>query len=376
MGFWTSGSKIQLFRFLGIAFLIDPVWLIIFGLMTLSLASQFSKDYPHWTSLHYWAAGLITCFLFFSSIVFHEMAHSLVAKAAGVPVRSITLFILGGLSKLGKEVHKPGVEFAVAVAGPAASIGLSVLFGFLWLLSQARWEMLSALAEWLMQINLLLALFNLIPGFPLDGGRILRSILWGIFDNFAKATRVASAVGRGAASLFFAGAVALALSGQFIYGLWSLFIGWFLWVACRQNERQIRIRESLAGLRAADLMIPNCPRVEAGSTLANVSDKFSATPQPPCLLVLEHGALKGLIQRDHIGLISPDRWLDTAVDEVMTPLERLRRVDPSQDVLKIAETMDREDIQYVPVLDEGRLVGVLGRLEIFQILTNRSQALA
>lgn len=157
---WVPGSKIQLFKLLGITFQVAPTWAIVFALMTFSLASQFSKEYPHWSSLHHWAAGVTTCLLFFTSIIFHELGHSLVAKTVGLPVRSITLFILGGISQIGKEVQRPGVEFLVAAAGPAASILLSMVFGLVWVAAQAHSETVGALAAWLMQINLLLALFN------------------------------------------------------------------------------------------------------------------------------------------------------------------------------------------------------------------------
>jgi Zn-dependent protease/predicted transcriptional regulator len=372
-GSWMSGSKIQLFRMLGITFQVDSAWLIVFALMTLVLASQFSKDYPHWSSFHYWSAGIFTCLLFFASIVFHELAHSLVAKVAGLPVRSITLFILGGISQIGKEVQHPGVEFLVAAAGPAASLALAAAFGLLWVASQTSWEIMGALAKWLMQINLLLVLFNLIPGFPLDGGRILRSILWGVSGNFSRATRMASAAGRGTAAVFFAGGLALLFASYFLFGLWAFFIGWFLWAASRQNERQLLFRESLAGLNAADVMISDCPRVEASSSLASVKERLSTDSASSCFLVLECGNLKGLISRDQLGMVSPEHWSTATVERVMTPLSALRWVSPQQDLLRVIETMDRDGISYVPVLHDGQVLGVVGRQEILQLLRSRFQ---
>jgi Zn-dependent protease/CBS domain-containing protein len=372
-GSWIPGSKIQLFKLLGITFQIDPAWLIVFAFMTLALATQFAKDYPHWSSFHTWSVGILTCLLFFASIIFHELAHSLVAKVAGLSVRSVTLFILGGISQIEKAVHHPGVEFLVSAAGPAASLALSAAFGLLWFASRASWETMGALAEWLMQINLLLALFNLIPGFPLDGGRILRSILWGISGNFSRATRAASIAGKGTAGVFFVGGLALLLASHFLYGLWTFFIGWFLWAASRESERQVVFRESLAGLNAADVMISDCPRVEVSSNLATVNERLSTDSATSCFLVLECGDLKGLISRDQLGTVSREQWSTATVEGVMTPLSALRWVSPRQDLLRVVETMDREDIRYVPVLEDGRLLGVVRRQEILQLLRNRFQ---
>src|SRR5438093_10811971 len=155
-----TGPKIRLFRLWGIEFQIDASSFIIFGLMTFSLASQFAGEYPHWAGFRHWVVGIVTSALFFASIIFHEIAHSLVARVNGLQVRSITLFILGGISQIGREAQRPGTEFLVAIAGPAASIGLACLFGVTWLLTRAHSEILGAVAEWLSQINLVLVIFN------------------------------------------------------------------------------------------------------------------------------------------------------------------------------------------------------------------------
>ena len=191
-----STSKLKLFRLLGITFQIDLAWMLVFALMAFSLAAQFSKEYPNWSVAHYWIVGIVTCLLFFVSIILHELAHCLVARAAGLPVQSITLFILGGVSHIGKEAQRPGIEFLVSVAGPLASVAISASFAVLHVATRSNFETVAAVAEWLAEINLVLVLFNLIPAFPLDGGRILRSALWGISGDFSKATRIASVVGR------------------------------------------------------------------------------------------------------------------------------------------------------------------------------------
>lgn len=371
----VRGQKIRLFNFLGISFQIDLAWIFVFALLTFSLASQFSKEHPAWSWIHYSAAGILCCLLFFASIVLHELAHCMVARATGLPVRSITLFILGGISEIGREAQRPGIEFLVAAAGPVASVAVSAAFAVLWLASRAHLETVGALAEWLAEINLMLALFNLIPSFPLDGGRILRAALWAVFGDFSRATRVASTMGRVVASLFFFGGVLLMFGGHFAYGFWTLFIGWFLWVASRQNEKQADLRDSLVGVTAGDLMVTDCPRVEKGSRLSSLREKLEGASQR-CFLVLDNGSLNGMLEWEEVGSIPRDSWEKTLVEDVMTPLPRLRSIQPGQDIVKILEAMDREGLRYVPVFGDGRLLGILGRSRVYHFLQNRFHAKA
>jgi len=366
----VQGQRIRLFKLLGISFQIDLAWIFVFALLTFSLASQFSKEYPHWSWMHYSAAGVLCCLLFFVSIILHELAHCLVAKAAGLSVRSITLFILGGVSQIGREAQRPGIEFLVAAAGPFASVVVAAIFAVLWVATRAQLETVGALAEWLAEINLMLALFNLIPAFPLDGGRILRAALWGVFGDFSRATRIASTIGRTIASLFFFGGVLLMLGGYFAYGFWTLFIGWFLWVASRQNEKQANLRDSLAGVTAGDLMVTDCPRVEKGSSLSSLRERLEGASQR-CFLVLDNGSLSGMLEWEQLGSVPKDSWEKTLVDDVMTPLARLRSIEPSQDIVNILEAMDREGLRYVPVFGDGRLLGILGRSRAYHFMQNR-----
>ncbi len=366
-----GGHKIKLFKLLGIAFQIDLAWLFVFTLLTFSLASQFAKDYPHWSVFHYSIAGVLTCLLFFASIVLHELGHCLVAKASGLPVRSITLFILGGVSQIGREAQRPGVEFLVAAAGPATSILLSSVFGMLWLATEGRLETVAALAEWLAEINVMLAAFNMIPAFPLDGGRILRAALWGIYGDFTRATRLASSVGRGVALLFFSGGILLMFGSYFAYGFWMLFIGWFLWVASRQNESQVAARESLAGVTAGDVMTTDCPRIERGRSLAELYDMHMESGPLQCCLVLDNGILQGIVDWEQLSKVPRESWEVFRVEDAMIPLGKLRSAQAHQDLVKILEAMDREGLRHVPVFGDGCLLGVLGRSRIYHFLQNR-----
>jgi Zn-dependent protease len=370
----VSTSKLKLFRLLGITFQIDLAWILVFALMAFSLAAQFSKEHPSWTAAHYWIVGIVTCLLFFVSIILHELAHCLVARAVGLPVQSITLFILGGVSQIGKEAKRPGIEFLVSVAGPVASVAISASFAGLHVASSANLETVAAVAEWLAEINLVLAIFNLIPAFPLDGGRILRSALWAISGDFSKATRVAAAVGRTTSILFFLGGILFVIAGQFTYGLWTGLIGWFLWAASRQNQRQADLRDSLAGLTASDLMVSNCPRLQTGTSLARLEDRVEAGSPPRWFLVLNGASLEGILAWEQVTAVARELWDQTRIEALMTPLAALRWVRPQQGVVHILEAMDREGIRQVPVVDNGRLLGVLGRAEVYHFLHHRFSA--
>jgi Zn-dependent protease/CBS domain-containing protein len=369
-----SPSKLRLFRLLGITFQIDLAWILVFALMAFSLAAQFSKEHANWSAIHYGSVGLVTCVLFFICIILHELAHCLVARAAGLSVQSITLFILGGVSQIGKEAQRPGVEFLVSVAGPLASAVISASFAVLHMASRLNLETVAAIAAWLAEINLVLVLFNLIPAFPLDGGRMLRSALWGITGDFSKATRIAAVVGRTSSILFFLGGMLFVVAGQYSYGLGTGLIGWFLWVACRQSQRQADLRDSLAGLTASDLMVSNCPRIQTGTSLARLEDGVDPGSHPRWFLVLNGGSLEGILGWDQATAVARELWDQTRIETLMTPLAALRWVRPQQGVVHILEAMDREGIPQVPVVDNGQLLGVLGRAEVYQFLHHRFSA--
>ena len=370
--------KIKLGRMIGITFQIDPTWFIVFLLITFSLVTHFSQQFPEWNPAFFWAAGVVTSLLFFLSVVLHELAHSLVAIAKGIPVRSITLFIFGGVAQISREANRPSTEFLVAAAGPLASALIASFYAMVWWLTRGRYEILAALAEWLVDINLLLAVFNLIPGFPLDGGRILRSIIWGISRDFNQATRIAATMGRVMAYMIIAVGVAVAVLGEgnFLNGLWIGFIGWFLLTAAQRSYQQIHLREALTGIKANDLMTRDCPRVPVEITLARFLDDFVLPSGRHCFLVMDQDMLRGVVTLHEVNRIPRANWEQTRLDEVMLPLERLRWVRPDQDIMKILEHMDREGISQVPVVDQGRLIGMVGRQEILHLLQSRLEITA
>ncbi|MFH1003355.1 MAG: site-2 protease family protein, partial [Chloroflexota bacterium] len=244
------GRAFNIGRILGIQIRIHYSWFIIFALVTVSLGWQaFPLDYPQWSPLLNWATALVTSLLFFSSVLAHELSHSLVGRANGVPIKSITLFIFGGVAQMTREAARPGAEFKMAVAGPGCSLVLGGLFALLgWLVPVG---VVQEMASWLAYINIALAVFNLIPGFPLDGGRVFRSLVWRLSGNYRRATRIATLVGRGVGYLFMLGGLAIVIFRpgglDWFSGLWLAFIGWFLENAASASYRQMRQAEAMGG---------------------------------------------------------------------------------------------------------------------------------
>ena len=260
----------------------------------------------------------------------------------------------------------PSFWFLLQAPWPASPFRLR--FAILHVAARSKLETVAAVAEWLAEINLVLVLFNLLPAFPLDGGRILRSALWGISGDFSKATRMASVVGPTTSVLFFLGGVLFVIAGQFTYGLWMGLIGWFLWAASRQNQRQADLRDSLGGLTASDLMVSNCPRIQTGTSLARLEDGVEAGSHPRWFLVLNGASLEGILAWEQVTAVARELWDQTRIEALMTPLAALRWVRPQQGVVHILEAMDREGIPQVPVVDNGRVLGVLGRAEVYHFL--------
>jgi len=235
-------------RLFGISIKLHFSWFFIFALVTWALvAGYFPAVYPDWNLTTSIITGIITSLLFFGSVLLHELMHSVVAQASGIPVKSITLFIFGGVAQITEEPKEPKTELKIAFAGPLTSILLGGIFWLIWFTVPATFEYVIAVAFWLGWINLVLGGFNLLPGFPLDGGRVLRSILWWRSGNLRRATKWASNAGRGISFLFIFGGIWLIFSGLWFNGLWLAFIGWFLGNAAVGSYRQLTLQQMLQG---------------------------------------------------------------------------------------------------------------------------------
>ena len=367
-------GSLTLGKVFGIPIKLHASWFLVAALITWSLAgSYFPGRYPVWATTTYWAVGAATAVLFFASVLLHELGHSIVALREKVPVRSITLFIFGGVAQIGSEPPTAGAEFRIATAGPLTSLilaGLSSLLG----LAFSGTAVLAAPFAYLARINLTLALFNLIPGFPLDGGRVLRSLLWGLGANLRTATRWASWVGRGVAFLFILlGLGQMFLLGSFMNGLWILFIGWYLKDAAESSYQQVVLKDSLTGVTVRDVMIQECVAVPGDMRLDRlVADHVLGTGQR-CFFVTDNGDVVGLITLYNIRAVPKERWGQLTASRIMTPVNVPFLAHSDEDVLTLLRRMEEANVHQVPVTDGGNLLGLFTRGNLLRYMQLRSE---
>ena len=365
------GQSLTLGKIWGISVGINASWFIIFLLVTLSLVTQFAGMHPQWSVAYAYMIGALTSLLFFVSVLLHELGHSAVALRKHIPIHSITLFIFGGIAQLGKEPDRPMTELQIAVAGPLASFALSLAFSALAYLTIGVSEGLQTLGHWLGQINLNLALFNLLPGFPLDGGRVFRALIWKWTGNFVRATHVAASAGRGVAYLFIIGGVWIGLGGALLQGLWISFIGWFLLSAAQANVQHLALTQALAGLQARDVMTTDCPRVSEHLSFSQLVEDYILLTGQRCFLVATDGQLLGLVTVHQVKCVPREAWPHTLVREAMIPLERLHCVSPDAPLLKVLTLMDEGNVGQAPVVLNGQLLGLIGRDHLLRVIRTR-----
>jgi Zn-dependent protease/CBS domain-containing protein len=369
------GSGFNLGKIFGIQFRLHYTWFFIFLLITVSLSWQvFPVFYPGWSQLLYWSVGIATSLLFFASVLAHEMAHSLVGRANGIPIKSITLFIFGGMAQMTREATRAGAEFKMAAAGPACSLAIGGIFALVWFLTQDIMEPLSAMAFYLAQINVLLAAFNLIPGFPLDGGRIFRSLMWRFSGNYQRSTRIATRVGQGVAYSFMLGGILLmVLLHEWLGGLWIIFIGWFLQNAASTSYRQTKWRQALSGLTASQIMTSDYIEVPPELTVSELVKGYVLPRGHSFFIVTSESGVKGILSLSNIKSVPRASWDTTQLEKIMLPLDRLKAAHPQQDALSLVEEMDKNEINQMPVVSEGKIIGLITRDSLIRFLRARSE---
>jgi Zn-dependent protease len=363
-------------RILGIPIYLHSTWVIIFAGITYSLAMQFEQQNPRWSPGQQWSVGVFTSVLFFASLLFHELAHSVVAQHYKIRVLSITLFIFGGVASIERDPSKAIQEFNIAIAGPLSSGFLAGVFFGLGLAFPAN-ETVVALADWLWKTNAMLAVFNLLPGFPLDGGRIFRAIIWGVTGNFSKATRVAGGSGRLIAyAMILIGGFGV-FRGVVIPGLWSVFIGFFLLNAAQESVAQAAIRETLSGLRAADVMSQEVPTIGRAMSLEEYGAEVLRTGRR-CHLVITDERLVGMMNVHTLNSVPRDEWAHNSVQAVMIPRERILWATPDEPLLGLLERLLSADINQMPIVsgsDNGaaQIIGMVSRDSILRVMRTRSE---
>ena len=371
-------AQVKVGRIAGISIGLHYSWFIIALLIALSLAQHFRAVAPQWSSIVVWMAAVVTGLLFFAALLLHELAHSLLAKARGLRVRAITLFALGGVSQIETEASDAKSEFWIAIAGPITSvvIGLLVL-GTAWVNgwkpgTEPAAPVISVLV-WLGYINIMLAVFNMIPGYPLDGGRVLRAVIWWITRNADRSTRLAAQVGQAVAFLFILSGLFRFFVGANFGGLWLAFIGWFLLDAARSSYVQVELMTGLRNRRVADIMDRDYATVEGHLSLQDFVDEYVLRTGRRCFVVVQNDRVSGLITTHEVKGVDRDSWSQTSVQSVMRPLSQLRTVAPDTPAIHALELMSREDMNQLPVIFDGHLQGVFSRGHVLRFLSTQAE---
>ncbi len=371
----NRGSGLRIGKILGIPIYLHSTWVFIFAAITWIIASQYKRDHPNWTDTQHYAVGVLTSVIFFASVLFHELSHSAVAQHYKIRVVSITLFLFGGLARIEREPSKAIQEFNIAIAGPLASGFLSAgFFELTHLLPYS--QTVGALATWLGWTNLSLAVFNLLPGFPLDGGRIFRAMVWGATGNFEKATRVAGTSGK-----LIAYAMILWGVWQVVHGnsqmLWTILIGWFILNAAQESVAQVAVRETLAGLSAADVMSKEVPTAPGHITLEEYSAEVLRTGRRVHLVVSDD-RLVGMMNVHALNSVPRDEWAHNSVQAAMIPREKILWTSPEEPLLRLLERLLSADVNQMPVVSgvtngAPQIVGIVTRDSILRVMQTRSE---
>lgn len=371
-------SNLRLGRLFGIEVGLHYSWFVIALLITMSLASQFHQQHPEWVGTLVWSLSLLTALFFFAALLAHELSHALMARSRGLTTRAITLFALGGVAQIEKEPEDARTEFWVGIIGPIASAVIGVLsLAAAWLLgwrfTEAQQTPLTTMFVWLGYINLMLAAFNLIPGYPLDGGRILRSIIWWITKDVNRSTRLAARTGQAVALLFILLGIFRFFAGEGFGGLWIAFIGWFLMQAAGASYANVALTSSLKGVRVADVMNHDCAAIDGHTNVETLVEERLLRTGQRCFVVQENGSVVGLVTPHEIKEVERQRWPFTTVYDIMRPLDQLHTVSPNTPVMEALETMGRDDVNQLPVVSGSHLDGIITRANVLQFLQTRAE---
>jgi Zn-dependent protease/CBS domain-containing protein len=388
-------NGIRIGRISGIGIYIDWSWIFIFLIVTFSLAGGvLFVWHPDWNPWLTWAVAVAASLLLFASVLLHELAHALVAQARGLPVRKITLFLFGGASNIEREPDSPKTEFLMALVGPCVSIVLGVVFLLAGLVMAgesgqtmatpvetfSRLSPLSTLLLWLGPVNIFIGLFNLIPAFPLDGGRILRAGLWAGTKNLRKATRWAAGMGVLIGWLFIIAGLGTAFGASFLLfapgvvnGVWLAFIGWFLTDSAIHSYRQTVIQGLLDDVPVALLMRNDTPAAAPDLPVSSLVNEFIMKTGESAFPVVEGDRIVGMVSQEDVRRVPRNAWDTTTVSRLMTRAEQLTVVTPQENASEALDRLERSNVRQAPVIQDGRLVGLLRRRDIMSWLHTQSE---
>jgi len=368
-------------KFLGVEIGVHYTWLFIAVLICVTLAGRFSTMHPDWSGTVVWATAVGTALLFFVTLIMHELSHAIVARAYNLPVHSITLFALGGVANIEKEPETPKAEFWVGIVGPIVSAIIGVICfiaasGLGWSPPDSTTSPIASSLAWLGYINLTLALFNMIPAFPLDGGRVLKAVIWWITKNAEKSSRIAGRSGQVMALLFIGGGMTMALTTGSFSGLWLAIIGWFLIRAATASVVQTEVAETLKDVTAADAMTSTLVNVPSDMQLSGfVEERLSTAPHHFYLVTspTDDQKIVGLVTPHDVAKVQRNDWPRKTVADVMVPLNRAQVTELDTPLIQALHTMNEHQINQLPVVANHRIVGVLSRDNVVQIVQNRRE---
>jgi Zn-dependent protease/CBS domain-containing protein len=363
------GSSVRLLTVLGIAVNVNASWVLIYALITWTLAvGYFPRELPGLEPVASWASGLLAALLLFASVLIHELAHSVVARHHGLTVSGITLHLLGGVSQLDDEPPDAWSEFAIAIAGPLASFAIA---GGLWLARlgiDAAWG--EAFVTYLVMINVAVGVFNLIPGFPLDGGRLLRALIWRVTGSLARATAIASRIGGYVAIGLVALGVLQAFAGAFLSGVWLVLIGFFLRQAASASSTEVTLRDALGTLPVADVMTRDVITMPWRASVADLAQQFW-THHVTSFPVVDGAVVRGIATMHDVGRVPPDEWERTSIQHVMRPLAGDLTIGPAATALDAFQRASGNGVGRLAVIDGSQLVGYLSLRDLAHVLTLR-----
>ncbi|MGD1119678.1 MAG: site-2 protease family protein [Dehalococcoidales bacterium] len=360
-------ASFKLFRIAGIDIGIHYTWIFIVVFFSWTLAQAYFPAYYHWSTAAYWITGIIASLLIFVCVLLHELAHSLVANARGIPVHSITLFILGGVSNMEEEPQKPASEFVMAIVGPGTSLLLAAIFWGLTRIPGDKTVPVRALIAYMAYINLYLGAFNLLPGFPLDGGRVLRSILWGSTGSLSKATDIAGRVGQFFGWAFIGVGIYFMIWVSFFSGLWIAFIGWFLNSAADASRKEITLRERLSHFKVKDLINPNIETIKPETTVSDMVMNVFRRQPGRAVPVCRDNKLSGIVTITDVKKVPQDKWSDTPVSQIMTS-SPLYTVVPEDNLNTAMQFIAQHDVNQVLIKENDKCAGILSRADIIRFI--------
>ncbi|MCK5567098.1 MAG: site-2 protease family protein, partial [Actinomycetia bacterium] len=356
------GSSIKLFKVFGIEIRLDFSWCIVLALFAYYFGfNYFPAVLPGVNNGIIAIVTIITVILFFTSVLIHEISHSLVAKSKGTPVERITLFLFGGMAQIEKEPETPMNEFVMAIAGPAASFVLAIFFGVTWLLN-GQYEIIREPVRYLTIINILLGVFNMLPGFPLDGGRVLRSIIWKVTGNLKKATLIASTTGRVIGFLIIAVGIYFFFTGNFLNGVWLAFIGWFLQSSASMGYRQLVFETSIKGVKVGDVMNDDIVLVEKDISLQELIDEYFMKyrfGRFPVVEDLRSERFIGIISLHDVKSIERQRWPEVRVGDIVKTVTENEKVNISMEISDAIKKMGKSGLGHLVIISENKLKGII-----------------